>query len=99
MLLENFGYHTTAVENGVDAIEAVTKGKFDFALVDIGLPGIDGYELARRIRALPNGQNLTMVALTGYGQESDKQQARAAGFDHHLTKPVNIAQLRAMLGG
>lgn len=99
MLLENFGHHPTAVENGVDAIAAVTKGEFDFALVDIGLPGIDGYELARRIRALPNGRNLTLVALTGYGQESDKRQARVAGFDHHLTKPVNIARLRALLGG
>jgi signal transduction histidine kinase/CheY-like chemotaxis protein len=98
MLLQRYGHPTTAVESGLDAIEAIRCGEFDFALVDIGLPEIDGYEVARRIRSMPNGARVKLVALTGYGQESDKKQAHVAGFDHHLTKPVNIGRLRSLLG-
>jgi CheY-like chemotaxis protein len=97
MLLEMFGHDATMFFDGVNAIEAVGKATFDLALVDIGLPGIDGYEVARRIRMLPSAKPMRLVALTGYGQDSDKQRALAAGFDEHLTKPVKIEQLQALL--
>jgi PAS domain S-box-containing protein len=97
MLLELFGHQPTVVENGFAAIDAVRHGAFDIGLVDIGLPGIDGYEVARRIRTIPNAKTMTLVALTGYGQETDKQRALSAGFDEHLTKPVKIERLQAVL--
>ena len=97
MLLELFGHQASIVADGLAAIDAVRDGSFDIALVDIGLPGIDGYEVARRIRMLPNAKTMMLVALTGYGQETDKQRALAAGFDEHLTKPVKIERLQALL--
>jgi PAS domain S-box-containing protein len=97
MLLELFGHQSTIVADGLAAIDAVRDGSYDIALVDIGLPGIDGYEVARRIRMLPNAKTMMLVALTGYGQETDKQRALAAGFDEHLTKPVKIERLQALL--
>jgi PAS domain S-box-containing protein len=97
MLLELFGHQATVVSNGLEAIDAVRNATFDIGLVDIGLPGIDGYEVARRIRMIPNAKTMTLVALTGYGQETDKQRALSAGFDEHLTKPVKIELLQALL--
>jgi PAS domain S-box-containing protein len=97
MLLELYGHQATVVADGLAAIEAVQKSAFDIALVDIGLPGIDGYEVARRVRAMPKAKAMTLVALTGYGQDSDKQRAMSAGFDEHLTKPVKIERLQALL--
>ena len=97
MLLELFGHQVTVVSNGTAAIDAVRNATFDIGLVDIGLPGIDGYEVARRIRMIPNAKTMTLVALTGYGQETDKQRALSAGFDEHLTKPVKIERLQALL--
>jgi CheY-like chemotaxis protein len=67
-------------------------------LVDIGLPGMDGYELARRIRQAKPLSGVTLVALTGYAQAQDRRRALAAGFDHHLPKPVAPDALRALLG-
>jgi len=71
----------------------------DVLLLDIGLPDIDGYALAHRIRGSQWGQDLTLVALTGWGQEADKRRAREVGFDHHLTKPVTFQQLDGLLRG
>jgi len=73
----------------VQALESLDIFKPDIALLDIGMPGMDGYELARRIRATPRGNGLVLVALTGWGQADDKQRAAEAGFDEHLTKPVD----------
>ena len=87
----------TVVADGLAAIGAVRNAAFDIALVDIGLPGIDGYEVARRIRQIPNTKAMMLVALTGYGQDTDKQRALSAGFDEHLTKPVKIERLQALL--
>jgi CheY-like chemotaxis protein len=67
--------------------------------MDIGLPGLDGYEVARRLRAEQETKNTRLVAITGYGQESDVQLAREAGFDVHLTKPVDPTDIRKMLAG
>jgi CheY-like chemotaxis protein len=66
-------------------------------LLDIGLPAMDGYEVARHLRALPGGQGLELVALTGYGQQHDKDHTLTAGFDHHLVKPVDLAALAQLL--
>ncbi len=97
MLLELYGHNAIVYSDGPKAIEAVRKTVFDLALVDIGLPGMDGYEVARQIRMLPNAKPTLLAALTGYGQDSDKQHALAAGFDEHLTKPVKIERLQALL--
>jgi CheY-like chemotaxis protein len=67
------------------------------AILDIGLPGLNGYELARRLRRLPGADGAVLVAVTGWGQENDRRLAREAGFDHHLTKPVEIDRLRTLL--
>jgi CheY-like chemotaxis protein len=66
-------------------------------LLDIGLPEIDGYEVARRIRAIPDLADVRLVALTGYGQAEDKRRTEAAGFDSHLVKPVDLAELQRTL--
>ncbi len=97
MLLELFGHQVTVVADGSAAIEAARNHTFDLALVDIGLPGIDGYEVARRMRLIPRAKAMTLIALTGYGQDTDKQRALAAGFDEHLTKPVKIERLQELL--
>lgn len=97
MLLKLFEHQPTVVSDGPGAIDAVRNSSFDMALVDIGLPGIDGYEVARRIRMIPNARAMTLVALTGYGQDTDKQRARSAGFDEHLTKPVKVERLQELL--
>jgi CheY-like chemotaxis protein len=69
------------------------------ALLDIGLPVLDGYELAERLRELLAGRALRLVAVTGYGQETDKDRSRAAGFDAHLVKPIDVRSLVALLDG
>ena len=69
----------------------------DIALIDIGLPVMDGYELARRLRADPDFAELPLVAVTGYGQQQDRQRSAAAGFTAHLVKPIDIEQLRTLL--
>jgi signal transduction histidine kinase/ActR/RegA family two-component response regulator len=97
MLLEVLGHSPTIVSEGTGAVKAAGEGHFDLALIDIGLPEIDGYEVARRIRSLPVACKMTMVALTGYGQDSDKKRALAAGFDEHLTKPVKVDRLQELL--
>jgi two-component system, sensor histidine kinase len=66
-------------------------------LIDIGLPGMDGYEVARRVRQDPKLRRIVLVALTGYGREEDKREAAAAGFDHHLTKPIEIDKLQELV--
>ncbi|HKV08406.1 MAG TPA: ATP-binding protein [Thermoanaerobaculia bacterium] len=97
LLLELSGYETRTAHDGVEAIEAARAHGPDVALLDIGMPKVNGYEVARRIRQEPWGQRMLLVAITGWGQEDDKQQARDAGFDHHLTKPVDLEDLRALL--
>ena len=88
MLLELLGHRVRAAHDGVAALDAARANLPDVMLVDIGLPGMDGYEVARRVRRDPQLKDVVLVALTGYGREEDKQQAMAAGFDYHLVKPV-----------
>ena len=83
--------------SGRDALDCVTSFNPDVVLLDIGMPGMDGYEVARRIRANPNNRHISLIALTGWGQDEDRQRSAAAGFDHHLVKPADIDQLRQLL--
>jgi CheY-like chemotaxis protein len=83
--------------DGVGALAALESFEPDIALLDIGMPGMDGYELARRIRATPRGRNLVLVALTGWGQAEDKKRSAEAGFDEHLTKPVDPEMLSRVI--
>jgi len=78
------------------ALESSQSFRPDLAILDIGMPKLNGYEVARQIRARGDS-NMTLVAVTGWGQEEDKRRARESGFDHHLTKPVDIAALEKIL--
>ena len=92
-LLRMAGHEVTVAENGMAGLRAAIAGEHDIALVDIGLPDIDGYEVAQRLRASPEGRRLSLIAVTGYGKEEDRSRALAAGFDRHMTKPVAMEAL------
>jgi CheY-like chemotaxis protein len=95
-LLELEGYQVEAAETGPQGIDLWRARQPDAALVDIGLPGIDGYEVARQIRGLA-GPRAFLVALTGYGQPEDRRRAVEAGFDTHLVKPIDPTELARVL--
>jgi len=100
MLAEALTLRGCEVELAYDApqaLEIAARSKFDAALLDIGLPVIDGYELAQRLRALDNLRDTRLIAVTGYGQPADKQRALAAGFHHHLVKPVDLRKLETLV--
>jgi CheY-like chemotaxis protein len=97
MLLEIDGHQTHVVHEGFSAIEAVERLRPDVVLLDIGLPGLNGYEVCRRIRRAPGGKDLLVVALTGFGHEQDRQLSREAGFDAHLVKPAAHDDLAKLL--
>ena len=99
MLLEASGQTVRTAYDGPNALETLLDYRPEVVMLDIGLPGIDGYEVAKRIRMQPAHQGAVLVALTGYGQESDRQLSRDAGFDHHLVKPADFAQLERILAG
>ena len=93
---------TEGVSHGVApdvpaALEAAMELRPDIAILDIGLPVMDGYDLATELRRLPGLADLQLIAVTGYGQEIDRQRTMRAGFRHHLTKPVDIATLERAL--
>ncbi len=96
-LLRAIGQDATSVYNGHTAIEWSLEHHPDLVILDIAMPGLDGYEVARRLRQHPELSGTTLVALTGYGQRNDRRQAMAAGFDFHLTKPVNLSALEDLL--
>ena len=83
--------------DGSTALRIAQAAPPDLALVDIGLPEMSGYEVVREMRALPEGQRIAMVAITGYGRKEDRARSRAAGFDQHLVKPVDLDTLHALL--
>jgi PAS domain S-box-containing protein len=91
------GHEVHTAEDAASALALAPRIEPEIAVLDIGLPGVDGYELARRLRQLPGFANIKLVAVTGYGQASDKERARAAGFDDHLVKPVTVQALRKVL--
>ena len=96
-LLEMSGYAVTLAFNGEDGLANAVRVRPDAALLDIGLPDIDGHELARRLRAMPETAGATLIALTGYGQVEDQQRALKAGFDHHMVKPADLGKLLELL--
>jgi CheY-like chemotaxis protein len=96
-LLEYKGHAVSVAYSGHDALEQMRKQVPDVVLLDIGLPGMDGYEVARRMREARLDDALVLVALTGFGQDEDKAKALAAGFNFHLTKPVGINDVEAIL--
>jgi signal transduction histidine kinase/ActR/RegA family two-component response regulator len=97
MLLDLLGHEVRIEANGASALEAIRTTDFQVVLIDIGLPDMDGYEVARQIRMLPGSRTKLLVALTGYGQEEDKRLALSAGFDQHLIKPVDVERLQNLL--
>jgi signal transduction histidine kinase/ActR/RegA family two-component response regulator len=96
-LLRNLGHELLVTEDGLDALESAPSFQPDFAFLDIGLPGMNGYALARALRANAATSPAVLVAVTGWGQERDRQLAREAGFDHHMVKPVEPALIREVL--
>jgi CheY-like chemotaxis protein len=96
-LLKLLGNGVRTVHNGPSAIEAARLQGPDFVLLDTGLPGMDGYEAARRLREEPGSQAAVIIAVMGYGQEEDQRWSRDAGFDHHLVKPVDFDRLVSLM--
>ncbi|MFZ6876318.1 ATP-binding protein [Undibacterium sp. Di27W] len=97
MALELLGNHVYTAYSAVAALQSATEQHPDVMLLDIGLPDMDGYELARRVRAQPWGKKIIMIAVTGWGQDSDRARAHDAGFDHHMVKPIQFERLRELL--
>ena len=98
LLLEFNGHQVVVEHDPRQALQRANAETFDAFLLDIGLPGMDGTELARRLRAMPVGRKALMVAITGYGQHFDRSNALKAGFDHYFVKPIEPTKLLAVLG-
>jgi signal transduction histidine kinase/ActR/RegA family two-component response regulator len=97
LLLELSGYDTFVAYNGQEALDFGARERPSAFILDVGMPDLTGYEVARRIRQQAWGRNALLVAVTGWGQDDDKERAKAAGFDHHFTKPVNPASVEQVL--
>ncbi|TMQ54526.1 MAG: response regulator [Candidatus Eisenbacteria bacterium] len=97
MLLKLAGNETHTAYDGLEAVEAATTFRPDVVLLDLGLPKLSGYEVARKIREQPWGKEMVLVAVTGWGQDEDRQKSKAAGFDGHVLKPVEQAALTRLL--
>jgi len=97
LLLKAEGHDVRTVDDGPTAVQAALDYRPDVALLDIGLPGLNGYEVAKRIRQHPVLKDIVLIALTGYGQDSDRQASMQAGFNHHLVKPARLAELLQIL--
>ncbi len=97
LLLQEMGYHTRVARDGAEGLNAVKEFEPQVALIDIGLPVIDGYEVARAVRAMPGRERLPMIAVTGYGQASDRARVLAAGFNAHAIKPIDAAKIGELI--
>jgi CheY-like chemotaxis protein len=97
MLVEMEGHDVQVARSGPAALELAAACRPDVVLLDLGMPGMDGYEVARRLREQQGGDKLALIAVTGYGQHEDRERTRAAGFRHHLLKPVDVEELRRLL--
>lgn len=98
MMLSIMGNETRTAHDGLEALEAAERFRPDLTLLDIGMPKLNGYEVCRRVRQQAWGKDMQLIALTGWGQEEDRRQSLAAGFDAHLVKPVDPAALKKLLG-
>jgi len=99
LLLTRWGHEVAIAASGEEGLAQLERACPDVAIIDIGLPGISGYEVARRIRAMPGATAVRLIALTGYGQPGDGRRARESGFDEHLLKPLAPELLRATVAG
>src|SRR5262249_11554150 len=97
MLLRLVGHDVRVAENGPQALQEATEFAPEVLLVDIGLPGMNGYEIACRIREQPRFRDVLLVAQTGFGQEEDRRRSQEAGFDFHLVKPVTPGEIEKVL--
>ncbi len=97
LLLEVWGYQPLVAYRGEAGLEVAATQSPDAILLDIALPGLDGHEVARRLRRLPGLEKVLLVAVTGYGRDEDRLQAREAGFDHFFLKPFDPEELRELL--
>jgi CheY-like chemotaxis protein len=97
MLLRLMGNDVRIASDGLEAVEQAAAFQPDIVLMDIGMPRLDGYEAARRIRNQEWGRDALLVAVTGWGPSDDSDEATAAGFDHHFTKPIDPAALRRLV--
>lgn len=98
VLLSSLGYQTRIATTGMEALHHAPEFKPDVVLLDIGLPGMDGYEVARRLRTLIQHRPMKIIAVTGWGQEADRHRSREAGIDVHLVKPIDSGELQSALG-
>jgi len=96
-LLALSGHETQTAYDGIEAVAAVEKFLPDLVLLDIGLPKLDGYEACRRIRRMPGGERIVIIAMTGWGQEQDRRKSKEAGFNGHLVKPLEYGALMKLL--
>jgi CheY-like chemotaxis protein len=99
MMLELAGHEVLEAEDGLGGLELLKASRPDVAVIDVGLPGLNGYEIARRFREEPDADGVMLVALTGYGTPEAVERSLQAGFDHHLIKPVNAEALQEIMRG
>ncbi|HEY6516632.1 MAG TPA: response regulator [Steroidobacteraceae bacterium] len=97
MLLEMWGHEVVFAYDGPSAIATAEQWRPEAVFLDIGLPGMDGYQVAERLRELPQAKDAVLIAITGYGQEDDRMRSQRAGIDHHLVKPVAPDALRNLI--
>ncbi len=97
MLLEESGHEVRTAHDGLTALEAALNYRPNVVLLDLGLPGLNGFEVAKRLRQQPVFQNVVLVAMTGYGQEADRKRSLDAGFNHHLVKPADFGKVQDIL--
>jgi len=97
MLLRLDGHEVHVATDGLEALDMFARVAPEVVILDIGMPGLSGYEVAQRIRDLGGDRPVTLIAITGWGQKADKDRAAASGFDHHFTKPVEPAMLSELL--
>ena len=92
-LLITLGYQIESAHNGITALAIAANFRPEVAVLDLGLPEMDGYELARQLRRISGLENIRLVALTGYGTDNDRRRSHEAGIDEHLVKPIGVAML------
>jgi CheY-like chemotaxis protein len=97
MVLEMSGHEVRQAHSGEQALGAVREFRPDAVLMDIGMPDLSGYEVAERLRSAPDTREVALIAMTGYGQKADRERSAAAGFDHHLVKPLDFDKLNEVL--
>jgi CheY-like chemotaxis protein len=97
ILLKRQGARVEVAHSGPEALEVIENSRPSVVLLDIGMPGMDGFEVATRVRQNHDYDDIVLIALTGWGQEEDRQRTRDAGFNHHLVKPADINELQELL--